>query len=209
MEPPNAFSPVTLGNGESQIPALQKSLEEMERIGVKTFPRKTPLYLEPDKPVKFNTPGNRIELYSRHLARTGHDPLPKYTPPERPPEGYFHLNYGRAAAHTFGGTINNPLLFELMPENTVWVHPAAAALHGVATGDYVELANPEGRRSNRVRVRVTQRIRPDSIFIVHGYGHTDRRQRLAHGVGTGKFYDMGVVGKDVEVLVTLELLSNR
>ena len=52
-----------------------------------------------------------------------------------------------------------------------------------ASGDYVELENPNGRRSNRVRVRVTQRIRPDSVFIVHGFGHTDRRQRLAHGVG--------------------------
>jgi thiosulfate reductase/polysulfide reductase chain A len=34
-----------------------------------------------------------------------------------------------------------------------------------------------------VRVRVTERIRPDSIFIVHGFGHSDARQRLAHGVG--------------------------
>lgn len=33
--------------------------------------------------------------------------------------------------------------------------------------------------------------------------------RLAHGVGTGKFYEMGVVGKEVEILVTLELLSDR
>ena len=32
--------------------------------------------------------------------------------------------------------------------------------------------------------------------------------RLAHGVGSGKFYDMGVVGKDVDVFVSLELLSN-
>jgi polyisoprenoid-binding protein YceI len=31
--------------------------------------------------------------------------------------------------------------------------------------------------------------------------------RLALGVGSGKFYDMGIVGKDVEVLVSLELLS--
>jgi thiosulfate reductase/polysulfide reductase chain A len=93
------------------------------------------------------------------------------------------LNYGRAPAHTFGRTINNPLLFELMPENAVWIHPSAAGLHDLVSGDYVELENPEGRRSNRVRVRVTERIRPDSIFIVHGFGHTDERQRLARGVG--------------------------
>lgn len=33
--------------------------------------------------------------------------------------------------------------------------------------------------------------------------------RLAHGVGNGKFYDMGVVGKEVEVFVTLEVLSQK
>jgi thiosulfate reductase/polysulfide reductase chain A len=32
-------------------------------------------------------------------------------------------------------------------------------------------------------VRVTQRIRPDSVFLVHGFGHTDSRLRLAHGAG--------------------------
>lgn len=32
--------------------------------------------------------------------------------------------------------------------------------------------------------------------------------RLVHGVGSGKFYEMGVVGKDVDVFVSLELLSN-
>ena len=70
-----------------------------------------------------------------------------------------------------------------MPENAVWIHPSAAGRHRLASGDYVELENPQGRRSNRVRVRVTERIRPDSIFIVHGFGHTDERQRLARGVG--------------------------
>jgi polyisoprenoid-binding protein YceI len=44
---------------------------------------------------------------------------------------------------------------------------------------------------------------------VAGFNGTVMLDRLAHGVGTGKFYEMGVVGKDVEVLVTLELLSNR
>jgi len=32
-------------------------------------------------------------------------------------------------------------------------------------------------------VRVTQRIRPDSVFLVHGFGHSEARLRLAHGAG--------------------------
>jgi polyisoprenoid-binding protein YceI len=33
--------------------------------------------------------------------------------------------------------------------------------------------------------------------------------RLAYHVGGGKFYDMGVVGKDVDVLITLEVTRNK
>lgn len=33
--------------------------------------------------------------------------------------------------------------------------------------------------------------------------------RLVYKVGSGKFYEMGIVGKDVEILVTLEALSDK
>lgn len=33
--------------------------------------------------------------------------------------------------------------------------------------------------------------------------------RLVYKVGTGKFYDIGLVGKDVEIFVTLEALSDK
>ena len=42
---------------------------------------------------------------------------------------------------------------------------------------------------------------------VAGFNGNVMIDRLAHKVGNGKFYDMGVVGKDVDVFVTLELLS--
>ena len=166
-----------------QLRQVGSSLAEMEQVGVKQFARKTTPYFGNGAALRFKTPSGKIELYSSLLADVGQHPLPGYRPPDRPPEGYYHLNYGRSPAHTFGRTINNPQLFELMPENVVWVHPAAAAGLGVANGEYVQLENPEGVRSNRVRVRVTQRIRPDSVFMVHGFGHTDQRQRLARGVG--------------------------
>ena len=166
-----------------QLRQVGSSLDEMRRIGVKNFPRKTAMYFKPGETIQFRTESGRIELYSETLAYYGHDPLPRYTPQRRPEEGYFHLNYGRAPAHTFGRTINNPQLFELMPENAVWVNPLAATQFNVSSGDYVRLQNQDGVISNRVRVRVTERIRPDSIFIVHGFGHTDARQRLAASRG--------------------------
>ena len=42
---------------------------------------------------------------------------------------------------------------------------------------------------------------------VAGFNGRITIDRLAHGVGSGKFYDMGVVGKDVDVFVSLEVLS--
>jgi thiosulfate reductase/polysulfide reductase chain A len=166
-----------------QLEKVGSSLEEMQRIGVKRFPRKTPLYLAEDEPLRFRTPSGKIELFSAELAKAGFDPLPRYTPPEEGPEGFLRLVYGRAPAHTFGRTANNPLLFQLAPENAVWVHPEAARRFGLAGGEYVRLRNQDGATSNRVRVRVTERIRPDCVYLAHGFGHTAPGLRLAREVG--------------------------
>lgn len=44
---------------------------------------------------------------------------------------------------------------------------------------------------------------------VAGFNGTLTIDRLAHGVGNGKFYEMGVVGKEVDIFVSLELLSKK
>ena len=166
-----------------QLQQLGSSLEEMQRIGIKNFPRTTPMYFAEGQAVEFATPSGRIELYSQQLADRGFDPMPEYTRPERPPAGYYRLNYGRMPTHTFGKTTNNPLLFQIAPENTLWVNPVVAGEHGLQNGEYVRLRNPEGTVSNPVRVRVTERIGPDSVFMAHGFGHASRRLRLTYGLG--------------------------
>lgn len=166
-----------------QLKQVGSSLEEMRRIGVKRFPRRTPMYFADGEARRFNTPTGKIELYSATLADHGYDPLPRYTPPEQPPAGYLRLIYGRMPAHTFGRTINNPYLFELMPENSVWLNSITAADFEVGNGEYVRLRNSDGTTSNPVRVRVTERIGPGALFIAHGFGHTARGLRLARDVG--------------------------
>jgi polyisoprenoid-binding protein YceI len=44
---------------------------------------------------------------------------------------------------------------------------------------------------------------------VAGFNGTISLDRLAYKVGGGKFYEMGVVGKNVDVLVTMELLADK
>ena len=129
------------------------------------------------------TPSRKIELYSQQLADKGFDPMPVYTPPEPVPNGYYRLNYGRMPAHTFGKTTNNPLLFQLAPENQLWVNPLVANEHALTSGDYVRLASREGAVSSKIRVRVTERIGPDSVFMAHGFGHKSKRLRLTAGAG--------------------------
>ena len=61
--------------------------------------------------------------------------------------------------------------------------PNTARLHGLANGNSIRLKNQDGVVSNRVKVKVTERIRPDCVYIVHGFGHTARGLRHAFGKG--------------------------
>ena len=44
---------------------------------------------------------------------------------------------------------------------------------------------------------------------VVGFNGNLTLDRLAHKIGGGKFYEMGIVGKDVDVFVSLELLAKK
>ena len=83
--------------------------------------------------------------------------MPVYTPPDPVPDGFYRLNYGRMPAHTFGKTVNNPMLFQLSPENQVWVNPLVAKEWSLKNGDYVRLGGTNGVVSNKVRVRCWRR----------------------------------------------------
>jgi Fe-S-cluster-containing dehydrogenase component len=61
--------------------------------------------------------------------------------------------------------------------------PQAATRLGLKSGDYVRLRNQDGVLSNRIAVKATQRIRPDCVYMVHGFGHTSRGLRHAYGKG--------------------------
>ncbi|HSP33709.1 MAG TPA: molybdopterin dinucleotide binding domain-containing protein, partial [Thermoanaerobaculia bacterium] len=65
---------------------------------------------------------------------------------------------------------------------------AAKALAGfeekpLESGEYVVPENQDGVRSNKVRARVTERIRGDAVFLVHGWGHTAKGLKFAKGRG--------------------------
>lgn len=168
-----------------QLKQVGSSLEEMKRLGVKNLPREYGnLFFEEGEEIDFYTNTGKIELYSTAFEAEGFDPFPVYTPHTEPPAGYYHLNYGRAPMHTFSRTANNPNLTDLMDENTVWVNPKVAKEWGIKNGEPVYLQNQDGVVSDfQVKVRVTERIRFDSVYIVHGFGHADKKLSRAYGKG--------------------------
>jgi thiosulfate reductase/polysulfide reductase chain A len=123
----------------------------------------------------FKTPSKKIELYSKQLADAGLDPIPKYEPPEEPPAGYFRLLFGRTPVHTFSRTTNNPQLNEIFPENELWMNSSMARSMGFKDRERVMVENQDKVRTGPIKLRVTERIRQDCVFMVHGFGREDRR----------------------------------
>jgi thiosulfate reductase/polysulfide reductase chain A len=167
-----------------QLKQVGSSLKEMETIGLKKLPRKTPVYIEPGTDYIFKTASGKIQLNSKELQDGGFDAMPVYKPHPQPEEGYYRLIYGRAPMHTFSRTANNRNLVALMPENSVWVNPQVAELWGLRKNQHVWLKNQDGVISNfSVKVRITERIRWDSVYIVHGFGHHHKPLTYAFGRG--------------------------
>ncbi|SNR30519.1 molybdopterin-containing oxidoreductase family protein [Lutibacter flavus] len=170
---------------EWQLEKMGTSLEEMEKIGVKNFPRKSrSLYLKEDEKYEFPTMSGKIEFYSKELKELGFDPMPKYTAHPEPPQGFYRLNYGRAPMHTFSRTANNPNLNDLKKENDLWVNPKVARIIGLKTGQRVWLRNQDEITSTfSIKVRVTERVRWDSVYMVHGFGHDNKKLTRAYAKG--------------------------
>ncbi|MEX0986005.1 MAG: molybdopterin-dependent oxidoreductase [Bacteroidales bacterium] len=181
-----------------QLQQIGTSLDEMMKTGVKNYPRTyDDLYFTPGEELEFYTNTGKIELYSTTIAEQGFEPMPVYTSHEQPPTGYYRLNYGRAPMHTFSRTANNPNLTDLMDENVLWVNPKIAKIEGVKNGQYVWLENSNGVISTfSIKVRVTERIRWDSVYMVHGFGHANKMLKRCFGKGASDTEMINTVHKD-------------
>jgi len=168
-----------------QLKKIGTSLEEMERIGVKKYERGSgPLYIGDGEDYEFPTNTGKVELYSTELAALGFDPMPVFTQHPEPEEGFYHLNYGRAPMHTFSRTANNPNLSDLMDENKIWINPRVAKIWNLKKDQEIYLKNQDGVVSSfPIKVRITERIRWDSVYMVHGFGHTNKKLTNAYGKG--------------------------
>lgn len=150
-----------------QLAGTGVSIEDFDATGMVSLTDK-PVYLDFDA-YKFKTRTNRIEMISKNLEDNGIPSLKPYQSPLKPGEGEFRLTFGRCALHTQGHTVNNPLLFEQMPENVLWINTKEAAKLGIKDNDRVRVT--QKGYSETILAKVTDMIHPEAVFVIHGFGH--------------------------------------
>ena len=185
-----------------QLQDTDVSIEDFEAKGfVKLC--KDAIWYDRDK-LSFGTESGKIELFNKKLESQGIPSFIPYAAPEEGADGTFRLLYGRCGYQAHGQHQNNPILSQLLDENNLWIHPEPAAQLGIKDGDVVEVSN-EGA-SGKIRAKVTNRIHPKAVYMLHGFGTQVFLQKRAFGKGLadqefmqGKLTDWDKAGGGVNV----------
>lgn len=169
---------------DAQLRTVGLSLEGLRQAGgTARFPEKEYSY---GAAVKWKTPTGKVQFASEACEKAGLSAVPVWTSPRTKPAGgnQFRVIGGKQAIHTHTQTANIEPLMEITKKynlERVWMNADKAAQLGIADGDEVEVSNEE--HTGRVRVKVTQRINPEALYIPSHYGCTSPDQRTAHNVG--------------------------
>jgi thiosulfate reductase / polysulfide reductase chain A len=154
-----------------QLDGTGFTLEDLAAKGFVSYADQQ-IFWERKEGIKLKTPSGKIEIVSSFLENAGFPSLPPYEPVAVPESGQFRLTVGRCALHTHVSTQNNPYLSEIMPENLLWINSAQAARLGISNGMKVEVRSAQG--SGFIRAFVTDHIHPETVFMLHGFGHEAR-----------------------------------
>lgn len=119
----------------------------------------------------FGTPSGKFEFSSQQMVDKGLNALPAYVPTQDVATDaypFFMVNW-KEALHTHSRTMNNRWLMEFHGENELWINFDKAQELGIIDGDIVFVENQFAKA--QVRARVTRRIHPNVVGVVHGFGH--------------------------------------
>ena len=124
----------------------------------------------------FKTPTGKIELYSTRLEALGYPPLPHYEEPPESPVSAPEVARDYPLVLTTGGRI--PFFFnsehrqianlrKARRHPLAEIHPATAARHSIANGDWMWIETRRGRI--RQKAKLTTGIDPRVIHVEHGW----------------------------------------
>lgn len=154
-----------------QLEGTGFSMDDFDAKGFVAY-GKNQIFWDRKDGLKLKTPSGKIEFKSSLLEDAGFKSFPDYEPVKRPSDSEFRLITGRIALHTHVSTQNNPYLNEIVPENRLWINSGKAAELGIKSEDVVEVAS--GRGKGTIKAFVTDLIHPETVFILHGFGHQAR-----------------------------------
>lgn len=132
---------------------------------------------------KPTTPSKKVECVIKSFTSKGIDAMPVWRDEYKfsVPNGKFKLLTGRHAQFTQSGTANNSMLRDLMPENFIWINKRVAADKGIKFADMVEVSSSVG--SARLKAYPTEKIAPDQVFFIHGFGEESESLTWAYKNG--------------------------
>ena len=162
-----------------QLAPLDITLEELKAQGHYRLPASAS---GGTRELLFNTPTGKIEFASQTLADNGFSPVPVWEEPASNGPDTFYLLSGKVAQHTQCATHNNRLLHERVPDNPLWINAKPAAERGIKDGDEIWVESPVGRA--KAVAYVTEKIRPDCVYVTFGFGHTSKALVTSYGQGT-------------------------
>lgn len=173
-----------------QLEGTGITIEDFDKTGMVRL-AELPLYQDLKEKSPFKTPSEKIQVIDEKLENQNIPTLLPYQSPEKPPEGAFRLTFGRCGVHTQGHTLNNPLLFEQMPENVLWINAAEGRKLGISDGDTVAVSN--NGYTETIRAKLTDHIHPEAVFVVHGFGHRlpIESRAFGRGLADNKFMPSG------------------
>jgi len=187
-----------------QIAPTGLSLAQIKELGVWTPPGMNAFYVRANdsKASLDNVLSNqskKIEIFSAEVEEATKQGVPKYVSHPQPEEGKFRFVQGKVAVHTNAGTANVPILNELMPINTLWMNAMSCKKLGLNDGDEVIISS--GTYEQKGKLKMTEGIRPDSVFCYHGFGRISPELKRAFGKGIHDNYliphEIGEVGNAV------------
>ena len=177
--------------GEEAVKALKEHgvfYPDMEKYYKEVSVNEHQYYPESKKAYTVNggkpkTGTKKVECNIPNLAKKGVDPMPvwrdeyNYTIPE----GKFRMLTGRHAQFTQSGTSNNAMLRDLIFENYAWINRRVAEEKGIKFGDMLEISSKTGKA--RIKAYPTEKVGPDTIFFVHGFGEESEALTWAYKNG--------------------------
>ncbi|MCC7429966.1 molybdopterin-dependent oxidoreductase [bacterium] len=134
-----------------------------------------------ERPIKTQT--QKIEFYSEKYLSKGLNPMPTYEKPGEIPDGKFKFVVGRHAFFTHSST-NLDYLNTIMNQNTLWINTKAAERLGIKNNDLVLVKSAVGE--GKLNAFVTEGIRPDTVFFIHGFGSVSKGLSKTYGVGASE-----------------------